>query len=597
MSAPSPITATTDFATFAIKAGGADVSTKYEVLSFTVEHALNRIPSARIVVRDGSAADESFTASASTDFEPGAKIEILCGYHETNASIFSGLVIKSAIQLSRDGQSTFIVTCRDSAVKMTVGRNSACYTQTKDSDVMSTLISNHGLSGDVTATSAQLEEITQFAATDWDFLLARAEMNGFVVNVAAGTVTVAAPKFSGSPVLSVVYGIDIHEVSLEEDVRSQLSSVVCTSWDPSSQAIVTATQSAQNDNPLGSDSASTLAQVTGSSPFNLNTTTPLASATLTTWAEAQLTKSALAKIRGTVRFQGSSTVTPGTLLELTGLGERFDGNAYVGGVTHELRDGDWTTVVSVGLDPDWFGARPDVPEPLAYAQLPGVHGLQIGTVKQITQDPQNQFRVLVLVPTVDNTGKGIWARLARPYATNNAGSYFFPEVGDEVVLAFLDGDPRFAVIVGSLFSSSRPPPYTPDDKNSTKAIVTNSQLKVIFDEEKKVITLSTPGGNTAVLSDDAKSITLTDQNGNSVKLADDGITLNSVKNVTITAAQNISLEAQSGQLTAKGTQGVTVSGLKVALTADTEFSATGNASASLQASGETTIKGAMVMIN
>ena len=597
MATPSPITSNVDLATFAIKASGNDLSTRYEILSFTVEAALNRIPSATVVIRDGSAADESFTVSASTDFAPGVKLEVQCGYHGTNASIFSGIVIKSAIRQDRGGHSTFIVTCRDTAVKMTIGRNSACYTQTTDSDVMSTLISNHGLSGEVTSTSAQLEEITQYATTDWDFLLNRAEANSFVVSITAGTVTVAPPKFSAAPVLSVIYGIDILEVALEEDVRSQLSSVVCTSWDPSSQSVVTTTQSAKDDNPLGSDTTSTLAQVTGSSPFNLNTTTPLENATLTTWAEAQLLKASLAKIRGIVRFQGSSLVTPGTTLELAGLGERFDGNAYVSGVTHELRDGDWTTIATVGLDPEWFGARPDVPEPLAYAQLPGVHGLQIGTVKQIHQDPKNQFRVLVLVPTIDNTGKGIWARLSRPYATAAAGSYFYPEVGDEVVLAFLDGDPRFPIIVGSLFSSSKAPPYTPDEKNSTKAIVTNSQLKVIFDEEKKVITLQTPGGNTAVLSDDAKSITLTDQNGNSAKLSEDGIALNSVKNITITAAQNISIEAQSGQITAKGTQGVTVSGLKIALTADTEFSATGNASASLQASGETTIKGAMVMIN
>lgn len=597
MPAPSPTTATSDLASFVIKANGTDVDERYDVISLTVDYALNRIPTARLVIRDGSAASESFAVSAGTDFAPGVKIQLLAGYHEDNAPVFTGLVIKSAIHHPRGGHSTLTITCRDAAIAMTVGRRSACYTATTDSAVMSSLISQHGLTAAVTSTSDQLEEITQFTASDWDFLLARAEANGMVVLVADGKVTVQPPALSASPVLGVTYGIDLLEVSLEEDARTQLSSVTCTAWDPSTQALVTSNDTIKDDNPLGSDKSSTLAQVTGSATFALNTTTPLAAGSLKIWADAQLLKSSLAKIRGTLRFQGSSAIMPGQTLSLAGLGERFDGNAYVSGVLQEIRDGNWTTVVTVGLDPSWFAARPDVSAPPAYALLPGVQGLQIGTVKQIDQDPANQFRVLVTVPVVDNTGKGIWARLARPYATNNAGSFFYPEIGDEVVLAFLDNDPRFPVIVGSLFSSSRPPPLTPDAKNSQKAIITNSQLKILFDEEKKIITLITPKNNSVVISDDAQAITLTDQHSNSVKLSSDGITLTSASDILLKAAQNITLQAQSGKLAATGTQGVTVSGLTVALSADTEFSATGNATASLTSSGETKIQGTLVMIN
>ncbi len=597
MPAPSPITATSDFASFAIKANGTDVDDRYDIISVTVDYTLNRIPGARIVIRDGSAASESFSVSAGTDFAPGVKIQILVGYHEKNTAVFSGLVIKSSIQQHRGGHSSLTITCRDAAVAMTIGRRSACYTSTTDGDVMSSLITRHGLSASVSSTSDQLEEITQFTATDWDFLLARAEANGMVVQIADGKVTVQPPALSADPVLGVTYGIDILEVSLEEDVRTQLSSVACASWDPSTQALVTSSDTIQDNNPLGGDKSSTLAQVTGSDPYALNTTTPLTSATLKIWGDAQLLKSSLAKIRGTVRFQGSATVKPGETLSLSGLGERFDGNAYVSAVTQEIIDGNWTTLITVGLDPAWFAARPDVSAPPAYALLPGVQGLQLGTVKQIDQDPANQFRVLVQVPIVDNTGKGIWARLARPYATKNAGSFFYPEIGDEVVLAFLDDDPRFPVIMGSLFSSSRPPPLTPDAKNSQKAIITNAQLKVLFDEEKKIITLITPGNNSIVISDDAKAITLTDQSSNSVKLSTDGITLTSASDILIKAAQNIPLQAQAGKLAATAAQAVTVSGLTVGLTANTEFTATGNATASLTSSGETKVQGTMVMIN
>lgn len=596
----SPVLADSDLVSYVVKAGGDVIDDRYEILAIEIEHALNRIPSATLVIRDGDVAAETFVAAAGSDFAPGTEIEIQLGYHDDVASVFKGLVLKSAVSRQRHGHATFTVTCRDAADALTIGRRSAVHAATTDSAVISKLVSAcSGLTASVTSTSQQFEELTQFAASDWDFILSRAEANGFVVSVAAGTVTIGAPALSGSPVLGVTYGYDLQEFSLEEDARTQLSSVAGTSWDPSTQAVVTSSASLSSApaNPLGSDSGSTLAGIVGSQPFPLQTSAALPSGELQTWGQAQLLKSSLAKIRGTLVFQGSSSAVPDALIAVSGLGDRFDGNAYISGVHHEVRDGNWLTTATVGLRPDWFAARPDVSAPPASALLPGVAGLQIGVVKQIDSDPANQFRVLVTVPTIDSTGQGLWARLARPYATTNAGNFFYPEVGDEVVLAFLDDDPRFPVIVGSLYSSQLAAPFTPDAKNSTKAIITKAQLKVLFDEEKKVLTLSTPGGQTVVLSDDQKSITLTDQNSNSVKLGTDGITLTSASDVVIKAAQNITLEAQSGSLSAKGTQGVTVTGLKISLSADTEFAASGNASAALTASGETTVKGAVVMIN
>lgn len=594
--ADSPVNATTDLATFAVKSNGTDVNGRYEILSVEVEQALNRIPSAKIVVRDGSAADETFVVSAGDDFAPGVKIAVLAGYHGKNTAVFSGVVVKTSIHHRAGVESSLTVHCRDTAAAMTVGRRSACFTGTTDGDVMKKLISGHSLSADVASTSTQLEEITQFAATDWDFLLARADANGFVVNVSDGKVSVQPPDLSGDAVLSVTYGVDLLDVDLEQDARVQVTSVACSAWDPKTQKVLTATQAIGNDNPLGSDKSAALAEVTGAEAFALHTTTPATNDDLKVWAKAQVLKFTLAKIRGTVRFQGSALAQPGKLLELAGLGERFDGNAYLSGVRHELRGGDWTTEATIGLDPTWFATQADVNAAPARALLPAIHGLHLGTVKQIQDDPAGEFRVLVQVPVVDDTGKGIWARLTQPYASKNAGSFFYPEVGDEVVLAFLDSDPRFPIVVGSVYSSAHPPAGTPDQKNSFKSIVTREQLKVLFDEGKKIITLVTPQKNTVEINDDRKSITLTDQNGNSVKLSPDGIALESATDILLSAKKNVTIDAGMG-ITATAKQNVSVDGLEVTLSAKTQFTASANANASLTANVQTVIKGAMVMIN
>jgi uncharacterized protein involved in type VI secretion and phage assembly len=228
--------------------------------------------------------------------------------------------------------------------------------------------------------------------------------------------------------------------------------------------------------------------------------------------------------------------------------------------------------------------------------LPGVDGLQIGVVMKLDADPEGENRIQVSVPVLQAETEGVWARLASGYGSEQVGAFFIPEIGDEVVLGYLNSNPSYPVILGSLYSSKRQPPYPLTADNYTKALVTKAKLKVEFDDEKKVITIVTPGGNKCVISDDAKSILLQDQTGNKVELSESGITLNSPKDISITATGKIGITA-TGALSLKSNADVTVEGLNVNSTAQVGFVAKGNASAELSASGQTTVKGAMVMIN
>ena len=243
----------------------------------------------------------------------------------------------------------------------------------------------------------------------------------------------------------------------------------------------------------------------------------------------------------------------------------------------------------------------------------GYNGLMIGKVKQLDQDPDNQYRIMVTLPLMQDDSTGIWARLSTFYATNTAGNFFIPEIGDEVVIGFLNGDPRYPIVLGAMYSSSNTAPYDLTADNYTKAFVTKALNKIEFDDEKKVITVTTPGGNEAIMDDDQKSVTIQDQNSNSVVLNEDGITLkdksgnkivmsssgieiNSASDVKIVASQNVNASATSN-IELSATQNVSISGLEISNSANTSFKATGNASAEVSASGNTTIKGAMVMIN
>ena len=580
-----------------VKSGGSEVEEKMcRVSSLTVDKKINRIPWAQLVLIDGDMSDKSFEVSSGEAFKPGAEIEIEVGYGKDTAVLFKGVVIKHGINI-HNGGSHLLVECRDKAVGLCSVRKNTNHTDTSDSDIIKGIIgAAKGLSADIEATQPVHARMVQYLATDWDFILSRAEANGLLVITEGGKVTVKPPKTDGAPVLKVSWGDDLVQFRAEMDARTQLGAARGVSWDPKTLKIAEKKGSAPSLQTQGNIPSADLAKVVSGEKMDLRSGVPMDGDALKAWADAQLLKSGLARIRGTFRFQGSAKVNPGDLMEVEGVGDRFNGKVFVATVHHEIGMGDWYTDVEFGLSPEWFSAHEDISLPPASGQLPGVDGLQVGLVTKLDADPAKEIRIQVSLPVMENKEEGIWARLASFYATADSGAFFIPEIGDEVVLGFFNSDPRHPVILGSLYSSRHKMPEKLTAENNTKVLVTREKMKLTFDEKKKVITLETPGGNKLTISDDAKGVTLEDQNKNTLVLNDKGIALDSPKDISISAKGKVTIDAMgAASITSKAD--VKLKGMNVNATADVGFTAKGNASAELSASGQTTIKGAMVMIN
>jgi len=597
----SPVVNKSDLIAVTVLANGQTIPDTYQLTQVEVQRQINRIPSARIVLLDGGSDKETFEISESAHFVPGKEIEIKAGYHSQESSIFKGIVVRHAVRVDKDGKSFLTVMCFDKAVKMTVWRKSKYFLKqnnfSNNQAIIQQLIRDAGLTADVPAAGLAVEEVIQYNATDWDFLVSRAEANGWYVSVQDGKVTAKAPDFSDECGLLIKYGDSILDVEAELDARSQLPSVVSRSWDFAQQSVQKGDSKEPQVNKQGNITGADLAAVMGGSAYEMITAAPVVSGDLAAWANAQLLKSRLARIRGRVRFCGSAMPKPGQVLGLDGLGARFNGKAFIAGVVHQLENGDWTTEIEFGLSPRWFvEEQTGIEAPPAAGLLPSVNGLQIGKVKKIDQDPDGQTRVQVDVPMIAASGDGVWARLASPYATNKAGIFFMPEVGDEVILSFINNDPSFPMILGSLYSNQRASPFTPDQPNTNKAIVSNAQLKITMDDVKKIIQISTPGGHVIVLSDDQKSITIEDSNKNKMEMASSGITINSPGDITIKATGQIQMQAQTN-ISIKATADLSLQGLNVNAQAQMALSAKGQAQAELSATGQTTVRGGIVMIN
>jgi len=595
--AGSPLLDSDGILSFVVMANGVAIANTIEVVSLEITHSINRIATAKLVFSDGDMPAASFPHSDADAFVPGTEIKIQLGYSEQLKDIFTGIIIKHAITIDGVNDARLIIECKDKALAMTRGRKNANFIDMKDSDIIRQLIDDYpGLTATVDVTTVQHKELVQYYASDWDFMLARAEVNGLLVTLDAGKVNVKAPDGASAPVLALTYGNDMLSFEAELDARNQYTSVEASSWDLATLAITQQNAASAALTKQGNITGATLANVLALNKLQLQSDVPLVNGSLTAWAKAQQTKSELSRIRGRVSFQGSALVKPGDLITLNAVGDRFNGNVFVSSVMHRAQDGNWITTVEFGLAASWFTEAHALEAPLTSGMSAGINGLHIGIVKKLDADPEAQYKVQVSIPIMQAETDGVWARLGNFYGSNGFGSFFIPEIGDEVILGFLNDDPSHPVILGSLYSSKHKPPYELTADNFIKAIVTRSKLKMEYDDDKKIITLITPANNKVVISDEGKSILLQDQTNNKVELTTSGISLDSPKDISISAKGKISLEAVGNvEITSKAD--VKASGLNISHTANVGFTAKGNATAEVSASGNTTIKGAMVLIN
>ncbi len=250
------------------------------------------------------------------------------------------------------------------------------------------------------------------------------------------------------------------------------------------------------------------------------------------------------------------------------------------GLRHEFANNDWCTDVEFGADCEYHTEQFNVSAMPATGLAPAVSGLQTGIVTAIAEDPASEHRIRVKIPVAGMDEEGVWARLATLDAGNERGTYFRPEVDDEVVVGFFHDDPAFPVILGMLHSSAFPPPEEAAEDNHLKGYTSREKLKLVFDDENGAITLETPESNILILADGDGGITLSDQNGNSLVMNSDGIELASDGNIKIVAGGDVGVE-----------------GVNTELKGSAAFKAEGSSSAELSSSGTVTGSGSLVQIN
>lgn len=572
-----------------IKLNGSLIPENTMITSVRIDKDIGRIPEAMVAIQSEGVEIEEFAEVDSDEFKIGSDIEIATYYgDETEAMVFKGIVVNTRLRMDSQRGTSLELFCRDKSMKLTEVRKSVKYNEKKDSDIITAIIDDAGLQSVVEPTTLTWDQL-RVDSSDWDFLRLLADRNGLLVKVDAGKITVNAPDLSKKAALTVTLGVDIITYDATIDSQRMIERATYIAWNSTTQTVVTGAEAQMTDPSIGNTAASIIAGVLGPREMTTPIGADTSDAALKSFAKARMMRAGLDAIYGSCSFIGSGAIAPGDMLEIKNASDRFSGVAFVSGLTNQIEGGSWTTRVRMGLPLDWVSDTPRLARPQASGIATPVPGLQIGVVVKRHEDPDNKDRIQIKLPLLsDDPETLVWARMGTPYATSDAGIQFLPEINDEVLVGFLHDDPNAPVILGSLHNATAARPLEATEDNFIKMIITPEKLKIEFDDEKKILSLETPGGHSIVLDDDGTAIKLTDSNGNTITLDDKGITLDSTSDITLNA---------SGKIDVTAGQDASITGANVTCDGAEAFTGKGGATAEVSASGQTTIKGAMVMIN
>lgn len=533
-----------------ILSAGKVMDSVFELLSIDITNEVNRVPYARLILLDGDSAQQTFAASNDPFFEPGKLIEIKLRYEDApqqEVTAFKGIVVRHGVEADRH-RSLLTVELKDTAVKLTTIRKSAVFQNRTDDQIITQIIADNGLQkGRIAATQPQHAELVQYYCTDWDFIVSRADGQGLVTVIEDERISVAEISLSGNPKYAFEYGLsEIYNFEVEADAHHQAAAVESVAWDIKQQKLTKATKATEFALAQGNLKGSTIAKAVGVNTNTLSSPVPLDPKELQAWANGRLRQSRLSMIRGRVAVPGIGDINLLDIIEMTGIGDRFNGKTVVTGIRHRIDHHGWQTDIQFGLSAQRFAEQPHIVDAPASGLLPAVHGLQIGIVAPFAEDPQKEFRLKIILPGIDEKKGTIWARLATPAAGKEYGYFFRPEPGDEVVVGFFNDDPRQAVVLGSMYSSKNMPPAEMaklSPKNINKGIVTKTGTTISFvDDAQSILSIKTPAANTIILDDKAQTVLIEDQHRNTIIMSKNGIQIKSAKDVQIDARGDVKIK-------------------------------------------------------
>ena len=483
-------------------------------------------------------------------------------------------------------------------------------------DIISKIASENGMTPSVDPSLASISYpyLLQYNQTDWQFLEQHARMLGcqmYVQNRVFYFVNTNKPR-SLSPVL-LDWGKDLSRFEPRVTLMGQVSQNQVLEWNPDTgQALqISLPVSSVSLRPQiqavvtnGGNAGAALQKTFGAALSAEVTEGGVSTTQMQRMADANLAERENNFVRGEgFCNRGNPSIQAGSLVQINSIGTMFSGTYFVTKAVHQWRSGEYTVAFSVA------GSQSNSVYGLLRPKAEQADGRIYGMLPAVVtsnQDPQQMGRVKVSFPWMPlNNGAQCssgWVRVASPGGGNDAGLCFIPEVNEEVLVAFEQGNPNAGYVVGRLWSKKFKPPITPaafkGGKVLHRLIRSSTGLTLLFDDSQgaEKVVLQDKAGTTSITLDATKGILTLKSKGDFVIEAGGKVKIKSKldfaaetdTSIALTAKMEAVLKNQANQLGLKPA-GVELSGVKLDLKANTQAALSGAAMLEL--------KGGIVKIN
>lgn len=420
-----------------------------------------------------------------------------------------------------------------------------CQTRTfvnkKDSDIAQTIAAVHGLKTDIKPTATVYEHLFQNNQPDLHFLMDRAWRIGYECFVQDETLFFRPPPQAASA-LTLTWGDDLLSFYPRLTMAEQVEEVTVRGWDPTQQKAIVGRAQVQTGRlfPAIKEKVTDWLGKFGGGKLVVTSQPVISQAEADLLAKARLNERSGAFVQADGSAFRRPDIRAGQFVEIKGLGERLSGRFLITSATHVYTAEGLTTHFSVrGARTGSFAEQIRGERPLP--KQPGI----VPAVVTNTNDPKNWGRVKVKFPWLSEADESNWARIISSGAGPDAGFFAVPDVGDEVFVAFEQGDFNFPLVLGGVWNGRHKLPPTAHKASARPQVRTwtsrSGHQITLFDDEKKI----------EVKSADGLTITLDDNGKNIIVQADNEIQLKARGNMSLEAGANLDIKA-SGNVTVKG---------------------------------------------
>ena len=453
--------------------------------------------------------------------------------------LFAGEITALEAEFGGGGSVYLVVRGYHKTHRLQRGKKTATYLMMPDNLIVQKVCAGAGVPVTAMPTGGPNEYVLQNNQSDWDFIQERGKRLGFELKTSPLGIASFGPKGvpSGSPTL-LTYGQNLISFKARISTYGQVSAVSVQGWDPKLKFPITGVFVVP-PTPMGGNTARTALDLAASKLFGATAKEVIVDQPAANIAEALVQATAEAKniisdfVQAEGECFGDPKIVPGSPIATMGIGVKFTGPYIVNSVTHVFTNGEGyrTHFRITGSQPDTItGLLDDEANPTSRAS-----GVVIGVVTN-NMDPLQMGRVKVKFPHLGNLPpvESNWCRVAAPFGGAMSGSYFIPDINNEVLVAFEHGNVNYPYIVGTLWNNIDRPP------KPTAAVVVGGKVveRIIQTAKGHIISLSDMPGKEA--------ITLSD------KLGLNAITLDlTKKSITLKAMNEVVIDCLNFKLTAK----------------------------------------------